>query len=87
MRGQPWRLSKTVTTISSSQTVSCMASSGARPFARLRQLYPSLPMIHLDDQSHRRAVEFPAEVPTLNKPFLSEMLGMDENAYWQQFAR
>jgi DNA-binding response OmpR family regulator len=48
--------------------------SGARLVTRLRRLYPSLPVLHLDDQSHPRVAEFPADVPTLNKPFKSEVL-------------
>ena len=45
------------------------AQAGAQLVARLRRPFPALPMLHLDDQSHPRGAEFPATVPTLNKPF------------------
>jgi hypothetical protein len=40
----------------------------------MRRLYPALPVLHLDDQSHPRAPEFPADVPTLTKPFDHDVL-------------
>lgn len=47
---------------------------GARLVAAMRRQYPTLPMLHLDDQSHPRAPEFPADVPTLAKPFERNVL-------------
>ena len=43
--------------------------AGAKLLARLRRLYPTLPLLHLDDQSHPTVPEFPSNVPTLSKPF------------------
>jgi DNA-binding response OmpR family regulator len=49
--------------------------AGARLVAEMRRRYPELPVIHLDDQSHPRAPQFPADVPTLFKPFsMGELL-------------
>jgi CheY-like chemotaxis protein len=45
------------------------AASGAQLVARLRSEFPQLPVLHLDDQAHPRPPEFPADVPTLHKPF------------------
>ena len=47
---------------------------GARLVAGMRRLYPDLPVLHLDDQSHPRVPEFPADVPTLHKPFGADVL-------------
>ena len=47
---------------------------GARLVARMRRLYPELPVLHLDDQSHPPVPEFPPEVPTLSKPFDHDVL-------------
>ena len=56
-------------------TNSVMTSpSGARFLARLHQDYPSLRLLHMDDQSHPRTTEFPADVPSIRKPFNAEML-------------
>jgi DNA-binding response OmpR family regulator len=48
--------------------------NGAKLVARMRRLYPALPVLHLDDQSHPRVPEFPADVPTLTKPFHNDEL-------------
>ena len=42
---------------------------GAKLVAEIRRRYPALPLLHLDDQSQPRVPEFPADVPTLTKPF------------------
>ena len=42
---------------------------GAKLVAQMRRQYPALPVLHLDDQSQLRVPEFPADVPTLTKPF------------------
>jgi DNA-binding NtrC family response regulator len=47
---------------------------GAGLVARLHRLHPLLPLLHLDDQSQLEAPEFPADVPTLHKPFLDDLL-------------
>jgi DNA-binding response OmpR family regulator len=49
-------------------------ASGAKLVARMRRLYPALPVLHLDDQSHPRTPGFPADVPTLTKPFDHDVL-------------
>jgi DNA-binding response OmpR family regulator len=48
--------------------------NGAQLVARLRRQFPTLPVLHLDDQAHPRASEFPADVPTLNKSFAHDAL-------------
>lgn len=48
--------------------------SGAQLVVQLRRQFPTLPVLHLDDQAHPRAWEFPADVPTLNKPFKHDAL-------------
>jgi DNA-binding response OmpR family regulator len=48
--------------------------AGAKLVARLRRLYRTLPLLHLDDQSHPEVPEFPSDVPTLSKPFTSDAL-------------
>jgi two-component system NtrC family response regulator len=48
--------------------------SGAQLVVQLRRQFPTLPVLHLDDQGHPRAREFPADVPTLNKPFAHDEL-------------
>jgi CheY-like chemotaxis protein len=45
------------------------AASGAQLVARIRNEFPDVPVIHLDDQSHPLPPEFPADVPRLEKPF------------------
>ena len=45
------------------------AESGAQLVAQIRNEFPDLPVIHMDDQSHPLPPEFPADVPRLNKPF------------------
>lgn len=56
-------------------TNSMMAGvNGARLVGQLRGRFPGLPLLHLDDQAHPRAAEFPPDVPTLNKPFTSDEL-------------
>ena len=45
------------------------AANGARLVARLRRECPHVPLLHLDDQAHPVAAEFPADVPRLDKPF------------------
>jgi CheY-like chemotaxis protein len=44
--------------------------TGAELIARVRQDFPSLPILHIDDISHRRArQDLPDDVPTVYKPF------------------
>ena len=45
------------------------AKSGARLVAQIRNEFPGIPVIHIDDQSHPLPPEFPTDVPRLNKPF------------------
>ena len=43
---------------------------GPELIARVRQDFPDLPILHIDDISHRRAAEsLPDDVPTVYKPF------------------
>ena len=48
--------------------------SGAQLVVQLRRQFQTLPVLHLDDQAHPRAREFPADVPTLKKPFAHDDL-------------
>lgn len=50
------------------------AESGARLVASLRQEFPHIPVIHLDDDSHPLPPEFPEDVPRLHKPFSDNSL-------------
>ena len=51
-------------------TNSCMPGmSGAEVVTRLHRLFPTLPVLHLDDLSHPSGDEFPDGVRTLYKPF------------------
>ena len=44
--------------------------SGAELIAQVRKDFPSLPILHIDDISHRRAAQsLPDDVPTVYKPF------------------
>jgi two-component system cell cycle response regulator CpdR len=44
--------------------------SGPELIARIRQDFPKLPILHVDDVARRRRVgEVPVEVPTIYKPF------------------
>ena len=45
--------------------------NGAELIARVRQDFPSLPILHIDDISRKRAVDqaLPGDVPTVYKPF------------------
>jgi DNA-binding NtrC family response regulator len=47
---------------------------GARLVAKLRELHPRLPMLHLDDGGSPPPAEFPGDVPTLSKPFSQDIL-------------
>jgi DNA-binding response OmpR family regulator len=48
--------------------------AGSALVAQLRRRYPALPVLHLDDQSHPYGEDFPADVPTLTKPFENDLL-------------
>jgi DNA-binding response OmpR family regulator len=51
-------------------TNDCMPDmSGAEVVERLRRLFPTLPILHLDDLSRPFGDQFPENVPTLYKPF------------------
>ena len=50
------------------------AAGGAQLVAQIRNEFPDVPVIHLDDQSHPLAPEFPTDVPRLEKPFSSAAL-------------
>src|SRR5688572_16387952 len=39
------------------------ATSGAQLVAKIRNEFPDVPVIHLDDQSHPLSPEFPTDVP------------------------
>jgi CheY-like chemotaxis protein len=45
--------------------------NGAELIARVRQDFPSLPILHIDDISRKRAIDqpLPDDVPTVYKPF------------------
>ena len=44
--------------------------SGPEPIARVRQDFPTLPILHVDDVSRRgRVSQIPSDVPTIYKPF------------------
>lgn len=44
--------------------------SGPELIARVRQDFPTLPILHVDDVSRRgRVKELPSDVPTIYKPF------------------
>lgn len=44
--------------------------NGAELVARVREDFPTLPILHIDDISRRRAVQnLPDDVPTVYKPF------------------
>jgi CheY-like chemotaxis protein len=44
--------------------------NGSELIARVRQDFPSLPILHIDDISHRRVeTGLPEDVPTVYKPF------------------
>lgn len=44
--------------------------TGAELIARVREDFPALPILHIDDISHRRAAQsLPDDVPTVYKPF------------------
>jgi DNA-binding response OmpR family regulator len=48
--------------------------AGAKLVARMRREHPTLPVLHLDDQSHPQVPEFPPDVTTLTKPFHHDVL-------------
>jgi DNA-binding response OmpR family regulator len=48
--------------------------AGVKLIAELRRRHPTLPMLHLDDQSYPQVPEFPADVPRLTKPFGNDEL-------------
>ena len=50
------------------------AASGAQLVARIRNEFPNVPVIHMDDQSHPLSPEFPPDVPRLDKPFSNDTL-------------
>ena len=50
------------------------ATSGAQLVARIRNEFPDVPVIHMDDQSHPLPPEFPADVTRLDKPFSNDTL-------------
>ena len=50
------------------------AESGAQLVARIRDEFPDVPVIHMDDQSHPVPRDFPADVPRLEKPFSNDTL-------------
>lgn len=44
--------------------------NGAELIARVRQDFPDLPILHIDDITHKRATqELPDDIPTVYKPF------------------
>jgi CheY-like chemotaxis protein len=54
-------------------TNNCMPRmGGAELIARLRQAYPTIPILHLDDLSRSDAPPLPSDVPNLEKPFKPE---------------
>ena len=56
-------------------TNNCMPRmGGAELIARLRQAYPTIPILHLDDLSRTDAPALPSDVPNLHKPFRAEPL-------------
>ncbi|HEX3232644.1 MAG TPA: response regulator [Gemmatimonadales bacterium] len=51
-------------------TNNCMPGmSGSEVMDRLHVLFPTLPLLHLDDLSHPSSQDFPEGVRTLYKPF------------------
>jgi DNA-binding response OmpR family regulator len=51
-------------------TNNCMRGmSGADVVERLRRVFPTLPILHLDALAHPSGDEFPEDVRTLYKPF------------------
>jgi CheY-like chemotaxis protein len=51
-------------------TNNCMRGmSGVEVIERLHQVFPALPVLHIDDLSHPSTDEFPEDVQTLYKPF------------------
>ena len=50
------------------------ATSGAQLVAQIRNEFPDVPVIHMDDQSHPLPPEFPTDVPRLGKPFSNDTL-------------
>lgn len=50
------------------------AAAGAQLVAQIRNGFPGIPVIHMDDQSHLLPPEFPADVPRLDKPFSGDKL-------------
>jgi DNA-binding NtrC family response regulator len=50
------------------------ATSGAQLVARIRNEFPDVPVIHMDDQSHPLPPEFPTDVTRLDKPFSNDTL-------------
>lgn len=48
--------------------------SGAELVARLREQYPRMPIVHLDDLSRSPQEEMPPDVPNLYKPFSIDRL-------------
>lgn len=47
---------------------------GAKVVAKLRELHPRLPMLHLDDGAGPPPAEFPGDVPTISKPVSQDVL-------------
>ncbi len=51
-------------------TNNCMRDmSGVEVMERLNQVFPAIPVLHIDDLSHPSVDEFPEDVRTLYKPF------------------
>jgi DNA-binding NtrC family response regulator len=56
-------------------TNNCMRGiSDAEVVERLHRVFPTLPVLHIDDLSHRSADKFPEDVRTLYKPFSIDAL-------------
>ena len=56
-------------------TNNCMRGmSGVEVIERLHQVFPTLPVLHIDDLSHPSGDEFPERVRTLYKPFSIDTL-------------
>ena len=50
------------------------AAGGAKLVAQIREEFPGLPVIHMDDQSHPLPPGFPTDVSRLGKPFSTDTL-------------
>jgi two-component SAPR family response regulator len=47
---------------------------GAKLVARVRELHPHLPILHIDDDAYLPPDDFPREVPRVSKPFSRDLL-------------